>query len=309
MMATASHPRRSDPPFRTWFGSWIGSLLALALVLAGLTGCDRKGYSQATPEDVIKSARAMVEKGEARKLEQLIYADSPEMRQLIKRVGKLCGSLGQLALQINTSFPKEVEEIKKNANSGGVAQLMGEFSNQRNRRMNPIDEPPANDPFADALKTILADPYGWLRDNSGRLTTIAVDDNTAALMWDGKPMLAPIGMIMKRDQGKWYLVLPTNLPMVSQFMPRTPDEYRVMEMLVASLDNALKDVTKDIQTGKLADLTETARATGEKAFPPVAMVMISYSKVLEARKNAASGGSGNNQAAPKASPKGPGEGR
>jgi hypothetical protein len=250
-------------------------------------GCQKKPYSQATPDDVIKSAQQMIEKGEARKLERLIYAENPEMRKVIQRMGRLFGSLGELAVQVNTSFPKEVEQLKGSASSGGLARLMGEFSNQRRRRPNLMEEPSAEDPFAEAFKQVLVDPYGWLRDNTGRLTTTPIDDNTVALLWDGKPMLAPLGMIMRKDKGEWFLVLPTNIPVVAQLMPRTSDEYRIIEKLVVVIDNAVKDLTKDIKSGKIPDLTEASRAAGQKALAPAALVMIAYGNMMEQRKNAA----------------------
>lgn len=260
-------------------------LLLPALLAAGLLlgGCQKKPYSQATPDDVIKSAQKMIEKGEAKKLEQLIYAENPEMRKVILRMGRMFGSLAELAKAVNAKFPQEVEELKKSASSGGVSKLIGEFNQQRRRVGNPGGQEPG-DIFGDVLKQVMVDPYGWLKDNTGRLTTVPVDDNTAALMWDGKPLLAPIGVIMRRDQGKWYLVLPTNLPILAQYLPRTPPEYYVFERLIVVLDNAIKDLAKDINAGKLPDLNQTSRAAGEKAFIPTAMVMIAYSNMIDQRK-------------------------
>jgi hypothetical protein len=49
----------------------LGSLL--------LTACGDRGYSQKSPDEVLKTAKLMVERGEARKLSNLFYAENEEM--------------------------------------------------------------------------------------------------------------------------------------------------------------------------------------------------------------------------------------
>lgn len=139
--------------------------------------------------------------------------------------------------------------------------------------------------FNDGVKRIFADPYGWLRESENRLTVEMVNDNTAALLWDGKPILAPIGMVMKKDErDNWCFVLPTNIPGLSQFMPKTDKEFMLWGSIIATFDNVAVDLTKDVREGRLTSFDSVATKAGEKAFIPAAMTFAAYGAYVEAKK-------------------------
>src|SRR5690606_29011412 len=87
-----------------------------------------------------------------------------------------------------------------------------------------------------ALRELFADPYGWLKRSQGRLTPEYVTDDITALAWDGRGV---IGLQLVEREGKWYLDSPTNLPMVRRAFPADVNAYRILESLVATLDNAV----------------------------------------------------------------------
>src|SRR4051812_24910094 len=82
-------------------------VLVIAVLFALLAGgCSRKkSYSQDTPDDVIRSATAMVKNGETRRLTDLIYADSPEMRAFLNQLGKLFETMQKLSVASAKHFP------------------------------------------------------------------------------------------------------------------------------------------------------------------------------------------------------------
>jgi len=63
-----------------------------------LAGCGDQGtsYTLDTPEDTLDSAKRMVETGEAQRLVELIYAETPEQRSLLGQAGRLLGALQDL---------------------------------------------------------------------------------------------------------------------------------------------------------------------------------------------------------------------
>lgn len=285
------HTTRYPTPSR----ALLGVLMPMWLLVLLVSGCeDKSKYSQATPEAAIATARLMVEEGKARRLSDLIYADNADTRAFLSRTGVFLGNLQKLGSAVQQKFPNDVTKLQADmeeaAKKGKATSLFGQLAQQampRGRRPN-MDTTQARDAFDDALKSILADPYSFLRQGEKRLTTEYLTDDSVSLRWDSKPIMAPIGMRMKLgEDGKWYFALPTNIPGASAFLPKTKEEYEILGGLIEVFDNMVIDLTKDVQNGRVTSLDSLARAAGEKAFLPAVMVMFAYSKGVEQRAKAA----------------------
>jgi hypothetical protein len=287
--------------------------LVVAVMVATMAGC-RRGYDQSTPQAVLQTAKKMVEKGDADRLPELLYADTPQMRQLLDDLGIVLGSLQDLANAVQKAYPEEIDELKKQAEesakqgdaSGFLMRIAGQASQQagagksggrRPLRLNVGAGGPGvagqSDPeamrgmFDNAMKELFADPYGWIAANETRLTAQQIADDRAAILWDGKPVLG-IGLTMQKDvDDRWYVVLPLNAPGVGQFMPKTPESWEIMGSLMTVFDNMLQDLTTDVRRGRAARLDDLARMAGEKAFLPAVMVFFAYSKSIEVERKAA----------------------
>lgn len=266
----------------------VWAVLAMAALLPA---CRREpSYSQATPDDVIQSAKLMAKNGRADRLTDLIYADNEDMRGLYKRLGVLLGSVQKLAVTLNEKFPKEVAELRAKAEQaakeGKASSLMSRLGGEARRSAQRAarGEQNSGDAMNATLKQLLTDPYGWLNENSSKLTSSPVNDELVAVLWDGKPIMPPLGLVMKKSGEKWYIVLPTNLPVVSGFMPKTKDEFSIWGSLIRTFDNAVVELNKDVKTGKIRSVEGVAREAGEKAFVPVAFGLIAYNQAMEARK-------------------------
>src|SRR5690606_5668228 len=85
-------------------------------------------------------------------------------------------------------------------------------------------------------------------------------------------------------EGKWYLDSPTNLPMVRRAFTADVNAYRSLESLVATLDNAVLDLEREVKSGELRSLTSLASQAGEKAAPMFIFGVIAYGKFLEERE-------------------------
>lgn len=260
-------------------------LVCLCLFLAA---CSR--YPQDTPESVLASARQMVAEGRAERLTDLIYAENERMRDLLDQVGGLLGSLEDLAAAVQKAYPEEIaklrtdaEEAAKNGEATGFLQRMaGQMVQPRRRGRN---QPPGGDPdearrtFDNAMKELFADPYGWLQRSEERLSVQTIADDTAAILWDGKPIFG-VGLMMKQEGGKWYVVLPG----VSGVLPKKDEGWEILGAVVQVFDQLFVDLAADVKSGKCKRLDDLAHAAGEKAFLPAVMVFFAYGKYMEAER-------------------------
>jgi hypothetical protein len=270
--------------------------IAVGAVGLALSGCNR--YPQDSPDALLVSARKMVQDGQAEKLQELLYAETPQMRRVLVKLGTTLGHVQDLATTINEKFPDEVAALRKQAEEAAAAgeassllgrAVLGELGGRGGRRRGGA----AGDPdemrasFDRVVKELFADPYGWLARSENRLSTVAMGDDMAAVLWDGKPIFPPLGLGLRESGGKWYVALPTSLPGIANIMPRTDDEYKIWVSVVTVFDRLVIDLTKDVRSGKAKDLRALSELAGEKAFIPVAIGVLAYGKAVEAREKEA----------------------
>jgi hypothetical protein len=288
-------------------GSTLLGISAVVVTIAGLAFLAfagtrlllREGYPQDTPEAVLTSARRMVENGHASRLPDLIYAESKPMRDLLNELGAVLGSLQALAREVQRHYPEEIDALRKEADAAAkngqatsfLQKMVGQVApggrrNQRGRGPQlDLDASQQRRTFDNAMKEVFADPYGWLARSEGRLTVQTLTSDTAALMWDGKPVFG-VGLLLKEDRGKWYLMLPTNLPGMGRILPKSDETWQIMGNLLDVLDNMVKDLTQDVRRGKIKRLDDLAHSAGEKAFIPAAIVLFAYGKAMDEERKA-----------------------
>lgn len=269
------------------------ALLALLGTLIGGCGGDpsRRGYDQTTPEGVIKTARLMVERGHAERLGELIYADSPEWRELYLRLGELLGEVQDLAESVQKNMPEEVAQVQADALAAAQEGRASNFIQQaltgrRARATAPaVGRPGGPDPrrlLNDTLKQIASDPYGWLEESENRLGFEWIDDTTVALTWDTRAIAPPIGITMRQaDDGNWYLVLPTSLPQVRPVVPDTPEEFGIWASIIQVMDNAVTDMRTTVERREVRNLDDLSRKAGENLLLPMGLVFVAYGKLVE----------------------------
>jgi hypothetical protein len=290
------------------FGA-LSRLFAVCCAVILLAGCDKNPYSQKTPEDVIKTASLMVKNGDVKLLPNLIYAENKDMRACLRRLSSLCENIGLLAIDLQAKFPGEVAKLKADAQqaasegrsssilgqlvsqAGGGTVNMGAGQRPQRRRgpqdLNPEQAKEQQDEFQASATRLFTDPFGMLEEAEGKLSITPIDNDTVAILYDDKPVLSPIGMTMRKAQdGKWYVVLPTNLPGAKNFLPQNHAEYSIVGSLIRILDNAVIDLRKDVNSGELKDLDDVSRRAGEKAFIPMVSSFFFYSRAIEARNDA-----------------------
>ncbi|HVU65429.1 MAG TPA: hypothetical protein VHC70_15720 [Phycisphaerales bacterium] len=266
------------------------SLLVLGVLLGamGNAGCSRqREYSQSSPDETLKSAIAMIKAGDTRRLSDLIYAEGPEMRAVLNRLGGLLGDMQKLSVASAKRFPADFQKLQDDAaaaaadpkNKSLVGQLMvsmGSFDPSRAGSHRP-----SPDDLRNAFSALLADPYGWLERNAPRLSTIKTADDTASVMFDGEPAIPVVGLPMKRENGRWYIVLPINMPPISNVMPRTKDQWSILGSVLHVTDNAVRQLTDDVNRGGVAGLKNLTDKFQEKILFPIAIAFAAYAKELD----------------------------
>lgn len=259
------------------------SLLLVACV--ALASCRRgpKEYPQDTPDAVVSSLEAMVKEGQAQRLHELFYAEDEQMRLALRRLGRMLGSLAELAQTIAKAFPEEVEELRKETEAaaarGEATNILSRFTQSAMQNRRNRNQPRSNpgDAFNLAFRQLLSNPYASFEQASERITTVPVSDGFAGMLWDGKPMLPPFGIMMREDAGKWYIVLPLDLPIVTKYRPRTEEQWLIAGYLMRAWENAAVDLKAKIEAGDLRNLDEVAQEAGAMLLPPTMMIGIAYS--------------------------------
>ncbi|MGP1309428.1 MAG: hypothetical protein ACTS27_04445 [Phycisphaerales bacterium] len=273
---------------------WIlaGALSGLAAFLVGLavyltvdrpTADPLDGYPRDTPEATIESVFLALENGEAGVIPRFVYAATPEQELVLSELGRLFGSLQDLAATIEERFPEEVAEIRASSEGGGG--FVGAIR-EAGRNTQGTGAPTRNDPrFSATLGTLLADPLGWLRNARDRVGVVPIADDLAAITVDNNPAFG-VGMTMRREEGIWFIEPPLNAPGVSRFAPKTVEEHQVLASMLRVVDNTVVELDKDLRAGKADSLDDAASLAGQKAFAPIALVFIAYQRAMEARDEA-----------------------
>jgi hypothetical protein len=283
----------------TGLGWWLWTGL-VSLVIAFLVfhfATQKKTYSQASPEDVLASMIQMVKDDNANRISDMIYADTPEMRSALSRLGGLFGSLQNVGEAVNEKFPKDVaalrERVKKEAAAaGGQDGILALLQSARPPTQRPgqaavprtaADRRARERQFQDIAARLMANPFEFLEEGANRLSVLKISDDTAVLRLDEQPLLGGI-LTMREREGRWWLMLPLNLPGVNQFAPQTKSEWAIIASLMKVGENTMNELAKDVRAGKAGTIDGVAQLAGEKAFLPAGIVMVMYGKEMDIRQ-------------------------
>lgn len=280
-----------------------GGMVGLAAVLVGLAvtfTAPQRGKGALppadSPDELITSVFTVVDQRRPDRLTDLIYAASPEMRAVLDRMGVMFGNVQSLAIALQERFPAEVERLKASAQEGngpGVQGLMraaqqgaANAQAQQGGRGNRGGARGGSQPGGEFVAAVLADPYGWITRARDRVTTVEIAADAAAVLVDKRPAFG-LGLTLRKDQGRWWIDLPLQIPQVAKYTPQSPEEFMILGSMVQALDNAVVDLTADVKAGKAGSLEEASRLAGEKAFGPMVMCFIAYDRAMKARQGGA----------------------
>lgn len=292
-----------------WSLRGILTTAAWALMLVMGASCSREpAYSQSSPQAVLETAKLMVRNGDARLLVKLVHSDSEPMKRALNRLGHTLASMQTLAVELERAFPKEVAKLREDARKSAGAplgSLLGGLNRgqmQRAARQAAASAPQQGrpeagagnrsaSPFDDVLTRLFTSPFDLIEDESARLSTVALDNDSHAILYNNMPIIPGVALIIRRDErdGRWYFVLPLDLPALRNVVFRSEEAWRTYTGVIATLDNIVKDLTQDVRSGKLASLNDASRAAGEKAFTSLPFALLALDRLTAAERKRQSG--------------------
>lgn len=252
-------------------------------------------FEQDSPEVLFASARRMVSEGRADLLTELAYANSDAEREVLRGIGGVLGAVQNAGYAAARAFPDEIERIRQQAldaasegKASSILSMIGQGMGMGRSRGNIFSE--SDDPGADVVGSLLADPYGWIERNGDKLGVMTMGDRMAGVTWDGKPVLQPFPMLLElREDDKWYVMLPTNLPGVRQAIDEVIEDEerrRMLLLILQSVRQAFDDLAEGMRSGQIRNLDHAANKLGEYAMPPVGLGMIAFGRYMEIAQEA-----------------------
>ena len=181
---------------------------------------------------------------------EISYSDgvteASAIQNVIDKAGDMLGQLYRVARKLRDRYPdqvaKEFEKLDAKAKRNGF----------------------------DQLTRFLADPFGLMDEQRGRVSVEDMGDGTAAILIDGKPAFG-LGMQMRDVNGVWKIDVPIDL--LQRYRPNTREEWTVIANMMLSFENSLTAFETELDRGDFRNLdhasTRAGRLLGERAFVQV----------------------------------------
>jgi hypothetical protein len=254
-------------------------LVAIPVLILVLAACRRPSYDTSTPEATLDAAVEMVRKGDARSLPGLLEIPSRDITfedgvTEASAIAEVKSKLGSMLMQV-----LRVADT-----------LRGRFPDEVNRELRAVLDRKAQG-ARDVAIAILADPSEWLAAQRPRLAATDLGDGTAALTFDGEPILAGVLTLAEAPDG-WRLRVPIELARESPYWPDTRPEWSVIASMMLAVEHALEDFQRDLDRGKITSLSMASSRVGRLVGESVAVQSIIYAamKRPEAPEGASSSG-------------------
>ena len=238
------------------------------------TACGRPSYDTATPDATLDAAVEMVDTGDARALPFLIEIPSRDITfedgvteasaiaEVKTKAGEMLMQLLRVARTLRQKFPGEVD-----------------------RELRAVLDQKAKG-ARDIAIAVLADPSAWIAAQRPRLAATDLGDGTAALTWDGEPILAGVLTLAETPDG-WRFRVPVELVRESPYWPDTRHEWSVLASMMLAVEHALEDFERDLNTGKITSLSMASSRVGRLVGESVAVQSIIYAAMKRPEADAA----------------------
>ncbi len=271
-------------------------ILALLLaVMAVATGCGRKEvgeYDTSTPDKAVDAVAAMVRDGHAELLPRMVFlktrdvtfedgvTEASAVEDVRGKAGEMLGRLWRVSRKIQARWPDQVRKEVDGALRGRSVE--------------------------DALMRVMADPFAALEAQRSKLTTEDMSDGTAALLWEGEPVLGGMLSLVETPEG-WRLNVPVELVRTNRYWPDTRHEWAVVASMMLAIENSLIDFERELDGGKFRDLSQASARVGRLVGESVVVQGVIYAMMkrddpAKAAAAPASGGADGGAGTPPAAP-------
>jgi hypothetical protein len=225
----------------------------LITILTGLHGCTRPHYDASSPQAALNSMYQMIAEGRPEMLGTMIHiqarditypdgvTEASAIHDVTNKAGEMLGQLYRVAGKLRQKFPNQIENELGKAAAAKRDDL-------------------------DLLTKFLADPFGLMDQQRGRISVEDLGDGTAAILLDGKPALGA-GLLMREVEGEWKVEIPIDL--LQKYRPNTREEWAVIANMMPSLEKAFTAFETELDQGQFRDLqaasARAGRLLGERA--------------------------------------------
>ena len=238
-------------------------LLALVLFLV-LSGCSRPEYDTSTPQRALDSMEKMIEDGRPERLVELIYIEPRDIEfedgvteesaigEVRAKLSDMIAQLWRVALKLQQQFPEDLDSE--------VGEVRVRFG---------------GDGFGDWFGRILSDPFRVLREQKDRIIVEDMYDGTAAVLFDGDPVLGGLLAMIETSDG-WQVALPVQYAQTSDYWPQTRYEWSVIASMMVAIENSLNDFEREIDQGRFRSLAHASERAGRLLGESVVVQSVIY---------------------------------
>ncbi len=295
---------------------------ALLLALAACSGREEE-YSFATPEETVASIRRMIENGDADRLPEAVLVEGERERELFARLGRLMNAIGVLAEESRAAFPEDIAAIRAELEAARAAgrdetifgklssgelfrelgfnpMAPGRGSRPRGGGFGPLSSSGVGGLSRERLRgymlQLLAVPDAWIEQGRLAVTTAYVNDEQAAVLWNGRPVIPMLGLVLQRtepadspvvERTGWYLVPPTRAPLVQTFAPRTDVQFEIAGEGIAAAENVVGVLTERVRSGRIRSAEQLAEEALDALWLPLGGVAMAYFSTMRPEGEAA----------------------
>ena len=233
------------------------------LIACLLAGCGKPSYDTGTPEAVLDTALAMTSDGRIEQLPELIeipardvtfddgVTEASAIAEVKAKAGQMLARALRTADALRARFPNEAARELRNATRKTAKGAR------------------------DQVVAALADPAGWLAAQRPKLSATDLGDGTAALTFEGQPILAGVLTLARTDDG-WRLRVPVELLRESPYWPDTRHEWSVIASMMLAIEHAMEDFQRDLDTGRISSLDMASSRVGRLVGESVVVQSVIY---------------------------------
>ena len=244
-------------------------LLLLLPALGFLPGCERPEYDTSTPQRALDAMQEMIEDGRPERLTDLIYLEPRDIEfedgvteasaigEVRLKLSDMIAQLWRVAVKLQAQFPDDV-----GTEAEGVRIRFG------------------GDGFGDWFGRILSDPFRVLRDQKDRIIVEDMYDGTAAVLFDGEPVLGGLLAMVETPDG-WQVALPVQYAQTSQYWPQTRYEWSVIASMMVAIENSLNDFEREVDEGEFRSLSQASERAGRLLGESVVVQSVIYAMMKD----------------------------
>jgi len=239
--------------------AWLVLLMLLPVACSDKTVGE---YDTSTPEAAIDAVRLMVVDGRPDLLPQMIelkardvtfddgVTEASAIADVRRKSGEMLARLWRVSQKIRARWPKQVERELTRAASGGGA-------------------------FEDRIAQVLIDPFAAIDSQREKLTVEDLSDGTAAILWEGEPVLAGLVSLVETPSG-WRIDVGVERLRSNKYWPDTRHEWAVVASMMLGIENSLKDFERELDNGRFKDLASASSRVGRLVGESVVAQSVIY---------------------------------